>query len=29
LPSDPKLQQEYKEYLTRRLEEIRKQHSSK
>ena len=28
-PSDPKLQQEYKEYLKRRLEEIRKQRSSK
>lgn len=28
-PSDPKLQQEYKEYLRRRLEEIRKQRSSK
>ena len=28
-PSDPKLQQEYQEYLKRRLEEIRKQRSSK
>jgi len=28
-PSDPKLQEEYKEYLKRRLEEIRKQRSSK
>jgi 4-hydroxy-4-methyl-2-oxoglutarate aldolase len=28
-PSDPKLQQEYKEYLKRRLDEIRKQRSSK
>jgi len=28
-PSDPKLQQEYKEYLKRRLEEIRKQRSAK
>ena len=28
-PSDPKLQQEYREYLKRRLEEIRKQRSSK
>jgi 4-hydroxy-4-methyl-2-oxoglutarate aldolase len=28
-PSDPKLQQQYQEYLKRRLEEIRKQRSSK
>ncbi len=28
-PSDPKLQQEYKEYLKRRLDEIRKQRNSK
>jgi 4-hydroxy-4-methyl-2-oxoglutarate aldolase len=28
-PSDPKLQEEYKDYLKRRLEEIRKQRSSK
>jgi len=28
-PSDPKLQEEYKEYLKRRLEEIREQRSSK
>ena len=28
-PRDPKLQQEYKEYLKRRLDEIRKQRSSK
>jgi 4-hydroxy-4-methyl-2-oxoglutarate aldolase len=28
-PSDPKLQQEYKEYLKRRLDEIHKQRSSK
>jgi regulator of RNase E activity RraA len=28
-PSDPKLQEEYKEYLKRRLEEIRRQRSSK
>jgi 4-hydroxy-4-methyl-2-oxoglutarate aldolase len=28
-PTDPKLQQEYQEYLKRRLEEIRKQRSSK
>ena len=28
-PSDPKLQQEYKEYLKRRLDEIRKQRSSR
>jgi 4-hydroxy-4-methyl-2-oxoglutarate aldolase len=28
-PSDPKLQQEYKEYLKRRLEEIQKQRSAK
>lgn len=28
-PSDPKLQQEYKEYLKRRLDEIRKQRESK
>jgi regulator of RNase E activity RraA len=28
-PSDPKLQQEYQDYLKRRLEEIRKQRSSK
>lgn len=28
-PSDPKLQQEYKEYLKRRLDEVRKQRSSK
>jgi hypothetical protein len=28
-PSDPKLQQEYQEYLKRRLEEMQKQRSSK
>jgi len=28
-PTDPKLQQEYREYLKKRLEEIRKQRSTK